>query len=112
MVHLGSIVINVSDIGRAAKFWASALGYVPRPDNPAVLAPRTGDGPLLVLDEHDRTHLDLSAADAGEMRAEVDRLVSLGARRVEDWAYPANANFVVLADPDGNLFCVVDAGAD
>jgi hypothetical protein len=37
---------------------------------------------------------------------EVERLVGLGARRVE-WTYPQEADFVVLADPDGNLFCVV-----
>jgi hypothetical protein len=42
----------------------------------------------------------------------VERLVSLGARRVEDWEYPEDADFVVLADPDGNLFCVVDAAHD
>jgi hypothetical protein len=39
-------------------------------------------------------------------RAEVERLVSLGAKRV-DWNYPEDADFVVLADPDGNVFCVV-----
>ena len=38
--------------------------------------------------------------------AQVERLVSLGARRV-DWDYPEDADFVVLADPDGNLFCVI-----
>lgn len=103
-------MLNVSEIGRASKFWAQALGYVPRADNPAVLSPRTGNGPLLLLDEEDRTHLDLSAANAEEQQAEVERLVSLGAKRVEDWEYPEDAGFVVLADPDGNLFCVVDAG--
>ena len=36
----------------------------------------------------------------------MDRLISLGARRVE-WDYPEDADFVVLADPDGNLFCVI-----
>jgi Glyoxalase-like domain len=40
----------------------------------------------------------------------VRRLISLGATRV-DWAYPDDADFVVLADTEGNLFCVVDASA-
>lgn len=53
-------------------------------------------------------HLDLWVADEDEQRAEVERLVSLGARRV-DWAYPEGADFVVLADTEGNLFCVVRA---
>ena len=109
MVELGSIVMNVSDIPRAAQFWSRALGYVRSQSNPAALVPERGDGPILLLDEDDRMHLDLWAADAAEQRAEVERLISLGASRV-DWVYPENADFVVLADPEGNLFCVVDAG--
>jgi Glyoxalase-like domain len=66
--------------------------------------------PFLLLDREDRTHLDLSAADAREQQAEVERLISLGAHRVEDWVYPDDADFVVLADTEGNLFCVIDAG--
>jgi hypothetical protein len=37
----------------------------------------------------------------------VERLISLGASRVE-WEYPEDADFVVLADPSGALFCVID----
>jgi acyl-CoA thioester hydrolase len=54
-------------------------------------------------------HLDLHTDSAQEQQAEVERLVSLGATRV-DWAYPDGARFVVLADPEGNLFCVVNTG--
>jgi hypothetical protein len=54
-------------------------------------------------------HLDLWAEDADEQLAEVERLIGLGARRVE-WDYPEDADFVVLADPEGNLFCVIDTG--
>jgi hypothetical protein len=39
----------------------------------------------------------------------VERLIGLGARQVE-WEYPDDANFVVLADTEGNVFCVVNAG--
>jgi hypothetical protein len=77
--------------------------------NPGFLAPEHAGGPRLHLDEQDRTHLDLWAADEAEQLAEVDRLISLGAQRV-DWEYPDGADFVVLADPEGNLFCVIDAG--
>jgi hypothetical protein len=46
-------------------------------------------------------------ADRAEQAAEVARLVGLGAA-VVDWdSYPADPDFVVLADPDGNRFCVV-----
>jgi hypothetical protein len=116
-VSIGSIVLNVSDGSRAAEFWSAALGYVPRPDNPDFLTPESGEGPRLHLDETDRTHLDLwvkrdeydeeSDQKAEVVReSEVERLLSLGARRVE-WDYPPDADFVVLADTEGNLFCVI-----
>jgi len=106
-VSIGSIVLHVSDIGRAARFWCAALGYVPQPDEPAFLAPADSVGPRLHLDETDRTHLDLWVDRSGsDSDTEVERLIALGARRVE-WVYPDGADFVVLADPDGNLFCVI-----
>ena len=52
---------------------------------------------------HQRHHLDLYATDRA---AEVARLLGLGARQVH-WRYPDEADYVVLADPDGNTFCVV-----
>jgi catechol 2,3-dioxygenase-like lactoylglutathione lyase family enzyme len=106
-VSIGSIVLNVSDIDRAAEFWTRALGYVRLPENPDFLGPRDGTGTRLHLDTRDRTHLDLwwDRQDP-DLAAEVERLVALGARRVE-WTYPEDADFVVLADPDGNLFCVI-----
>ena len=108
MARIGSVVLNVTDLGRAAAFWRGALGYVPREgDNPGALVPGSGDGPTLLLDETDGTHLDLHVASEGEQQAEIERLLALGARRV-DWVYPDGANFVVLADTEGNLFCVVN----
>ena len=53
-------------------------------------------------------HLDLYAADAACSAAEIERLVSLGAERVDWDLYPEDPDFVVLADPDGNRFCIVD----
>jgi hypothetical protein len=50
-------------------------------------------------------HLDLYT---DEQARHVDRLVGLGASRVEDRPYPDDAYFVVLRDPDGNEFCVID----
>ncbi len=53
-------------------------------------------------------HLDLYASD---QEAEVERLLGLGAERVEWDLYPSDPDFVVLADPDGNRFCVIDKGS-
>ena len=52
-----------------------------------------------------RLHLDLYT---GDQAGQVDRLVQLGATTVPDWPYPQDADFVVLRDPDGNEFCVID----
>jgi len=115
MVRIGSIVMNVADVPAAARFWADALGYRPRDgrigEEWAIVEPRDGRGPNLAFDQRDRTHLDLYTRDAGDQQAEIDRLIGLGARRVEDWPYPPDADFVVLRDPVGNLFCVVQGGA-
>ena len=52
-----------------------------------------------------RIHLNLHT---DHQAVQVERLVRLGASRVEDWPYPRDADFVVLRDPDGNEFCVID----
>ncbi len=55
----------------------------------------------------DRTHLDLWWNREGpDLQTEVERLISLGATRV-DWDYPPDADFVVLADTEDNLFCAI-----
>ncbi|GAB2771765.1 VOC family protein [Terrabacter sp. AAH1] len=107
MLRIGAVVLKVKDTDSSGTFWARALEYDPQPHDAAFLAPRTGDGPRLHLDENDRTHLDLWVDTAEQQAAEVERLIALGAERV-DWEYPADADFVVLADPGGTLFCVVD----
>ncbi|ASQ92771.1 VOC family protein [Streptomyces sp. 11-1-2] len=121
MLSIGSVVLGVSDVRRAAAFWTRALGYVPRgeiEDDWAVLVPADGrTGVRLSLGRSEtpvqgrpRVHLDLYAGDAADQAAEVERLVSLGARRVRWELYPPDADFIVLADPDGNRFCVIDTG--
>jgi catechol 2,3-dioxygenase-like lactoylglutathione lyase family enzyme len=121
MLNIGTIVLGAADVRRAADFWTRALGYVLRDgaaqDDWTVLVPPDGVGPGLALgrsttpvQEHPRVHLDLYAGDAADQAAEVDRLVSLGAERVDWDLYPEDPDFVVLADPEGNRFCVIDTG--
>jgi hypothetical protein len=116
MFRIGAIVIRVDDLPRQREFWMAALDYVPRdagddPDH-VVLRPRAGDGPNVSLDRWHadlqippRIHLDLYADDP---RNEIDRLKSLGATEVEWSKMPADADFTILADPEGNRFCVID----
>jgi catechol 2,3-dioxygenase-like lactoylglutathione lyase family enzyme len=113
-IRIGAIVIHCREFERMAGFWKEALGYVPRApatDGWLVLRDPRGRGPNLSLQARERTrrcrswlHLDLYTA---EQAAEVDRLIELGARPYP-WRYPPGADYVVLEDPDGNLFCVVE----
>jgi catechol 2,3-dioxygenase-like lactoylglutathione lyase family enzyme len=120
-LYIGSIVVKVTDFPRAAAFWAGALGYVVRGRDDAVVDPETGWVVLtdprrrwanLSLQRSDepkqgrnRLHLDLYTRDR---EAEVARLVALGATRLP-WHYDPGDDFVVLADPDGNEFCVIQS---
>ena len=116
-MRVGSIVMGASDVRRAMEFWGRALGYVPRdePDDTwVVLTPASGPGPNISLglsetpvQDKPRVHLDLYTADQA---GEVERLVALGASRVDWTDYPPNADFVVLADTEGNRFCVIQHG--
>ena len=111
MIEIGSVVWGVTDIRRAVEFWTQALDYVEKGESSedwAMLVPKSGPGIQLSLSlvsspKARRHHLDLFADD---QTAEVDRLISLGAVR-KAWRYPEDADYVVLMDPDGNPFCVV-----
>ncbi|KUL46052.1 glyoxalase [Streptomyces sp. NRRL F-4489] len=122
MLSVGSVVLGVADVRRAAAFWTAALDYVPREemaDDWVVLVPRDGTGVQLSLglsrtpaQEYPRVHLDLYAGNAADQAAEAERLIALGARRVDWDSYPDDADFIVLADPEGNRFCVIDTGRE
>lgn len=112
-------MLSVADPDRAVRFWRQALDYELREDGwggwARVLVPPDGRGAGIALqrspappEEHPRTHLDLHVGSAAEQEAEAARLVSLGAGRVDWDSYPEDPDFVVLADPDGNRFCIVD----
>jgi len=120
MLSVGTVVVGVEDMDRAVNFWSQALNYVPKreievDDDFVILVPAEGQGAHLAFTESEtpvqpypRVHLDLYAGDAADQAAEVERLVSLGAARVDWDRYPDNPDFIVLADPEGNRFCVID----
>jgi catechol 2,3-dioxygenase-like lactoylglutathione lyase family enzyme len=120
MLSIGSVVINVQDVRRAAAFWCAALGYEPLreiKDDWVILVPANGaSGQRISINLSDQPapdvphiHLDLYAGDAEDQAAEVERLIGLGAERVDWPSYPdGDHDYVVVADPDGNRFCVID----
>lgn len=116
-IRIQCLVIDALDHVAQAKFWAAALGWriTYENDRESVVEPPAGSAeenvaPDLLFvrnvepKEHkNRLHLDLRPLD---QQAEVARLLGLGARRI-DIGQPSTASWVVLADPEGNEFCVL-----
>lgn len=107
--RIGAVALHVSDVDRARSFWCGALGYEPLRMNDEFRRPSGGAGPELHLDRGDATHLDLWTVETDDLQRETERLVGLGATRADDWETPPDADFVVLRDTEGNLFCIVSA---
>ena len=109
--------LDVQDAGLMARFWSAVLGYradaggdgsaklYPPDDAPgaptvwlqASAGPKSGKN---------RNHPDLVVAGGGDHEAEVARILALGARRA-DVGQTGGEGFTVLADPEGNEFCVL-----
>jgi hypothetical protein len=112
-VRIGSIVIRCYEFEKMVQFWKAALLYEVghAVEGFAILKDPRGKGPNVSIDQSPvkRTgrrswiHLDLYTPD---QPGEVERLVTLGAARYP-WRYEPDADYVVLEDPDRNLFCVV-----
>ncbi len=110
-IRLGSVVINCIDLELMTAFWSAALSLAPDSDEPdddfRVLRGDRVNLSLQVADDpvscRDQMHLDLYATDQAE---QVQRLIQLGATHVRHNRDPDD-DFVVLADPEGNLLCVV-----
>ena len=112
--RLAVIVIDAIEPRPVADFWAAVLGWRIVEEEPDIvsLAPDGGAAPgidVVKVPERktlkNRLHLDLRA-DGSTQRAEVERLIGLGARRV-DVGQGHDVSWVVLADPEGNEFCVL-----
>jgi predicted enzyme related to lactoylglutathione lyase len=113
------IVVDCSDLERSARFWCGVLGYTAGSPSGlyCALQPETGVGIEVLLqrvpdakDQKNRLHFDLRTPD---LDAEVRRVLGLGARLLttqpvteDGWLWH------ILADPDGNEFCVLQPPAD
>jgi hypothetical protein len=115
-LRIGSVVIDCINFDEMLAFWREALHYIPR--EPAsggwvVLQDPAGRNTNVSLNQvqpseklmgRNWLHFDLYTKDP---KREVERLLKLGAKR-HPQEYEPGEDFIVLEDPDGNLFCVVD----
>ena len=113
-----NIVIDAVDADRLAEFWAEATGFERgmASDNYITLRSKEQRFPQILIQKvpesksptKNRLHLDLPSRSPDEMKQEVTRLEGLGARQVQVIEEDGGL-FTVLADPEGNEFCVVVA---
>jgi hypothetical protein len=118
-LRIQCLCVDSVDPAPVAAFWEAALGWRRTHDSadevvlePPAGSPEDGVSPDLLFLRvpeakagKNRLHLDLRPRD---QRAEIDRLIGLGATRTSV-GQSADASWVVLADPDGNEFCVLKA---
>jgi len=112
------LVLDCADPHGLAAFWSEALGYhnAGSAGSYVVLVAPDGDRPKLLLQgvpeaktTKNRMHFDIETPDVD---AEAARLEAIGARRLEPNARNEHGTrWVVMADPEGNEFCVCDDGA-
>jgi predicted enzyme related to lactoylglutathione lyase len=113
-VRLHHIVIDAHDLPRLARFWTQALGWQVLSEREREIVIGSDENapvgicfmPVTDLKTvKNRVHLDLTT-DAADRDREIDRLLALGARRA-DIGQTGAESWTVLADPEGNEFCVV-----
>jgi len=124
-----SVVVDCRDIAAQSRWWTEALGWriiyeaddevvvvPPQAVDPARDIPRVERGPGLIFVPvpegkavKNRLHIDLAPSPDAGQEAEVRRLEDLGARRVDVGQDPEEVSWVVMADPEGNEFCVLSA---
>jgi catechol 2,3-dioxygenase-like lactoylglutathione lyase family enzyme len=124
-----SVVVDCRDVAAQSRWWAEALGWriaYQAEDEVVVVPPHALDQTRSIpLDEQspglvfvpvpegketkNRLHIDLAPPAGGDQAAEVRRLQSLGARLADVGQDPEAVSWVVMADPEGNEFCVLSA---
>jgi catechol 2,3-dioxygenase-like lactoylglutathione lyase family enzyme len=122
--RISHTTVDCRDAYALSLFWSAVLGFTEDADDPnepghdecLVRAPDGGQR-LLFIEVPDvkavknRLHLDLVPAE-GTRDEELQRLLELGAREVDDRRRPDGSGWVVLADPEGNEFCILRSDAE
>lgn len=106
-----TVVVDATDPARLARWWSEVLGFRIAYEAPDEVGIEGSGGPALVFvavpdqkSAKNRLHIDLNPDDQA---AEVERLVNMGARHVD--VGQGQVSWTVLADPEGNEFCVLRA---
>jgi catechol 2,3-dioxygenase-like lactoylglutathione lyase family enzyme len=116
--HLDALCVDAHHPQPLARFWSAVLGWemVDEPPNGIALVPNDDTGfriRFLATDEpkvgRNTMHLDLTSASIEAQQHTVARSLALGARHIDVGQRPEEGH-VVLADPEGNEFCVIEAG--
>jgi hypothetical protein len=124
-----TVVIDCHDVAAQARWWAEALDYVIVHEDAgeATIVPKHASTDPVGADDwqrqpqglvfvpvpeskvvKNRLHLDLAPHSSQDRDAEIERLLSLGAKRI-DVGQDADVTWTVLADPEGNEFCVLSS---
>jgi hypothetical protein len=117
-LRLVALCVDANDPLGLARFWAEALRWVVDDETAEEIRVVPTDGTRFRVDfmpgteakvGQNRLHLDLTSTSLDDQRDSVARLVELGARHIDIGQRPDEAH-VVLADPEGNEFCVIEPG--
>ncbi|MFE7808661.1 VOC family protein [Streptomyces sp. NPDC057430] len=116
--HLHALCFDANDPERLSRFWAEFLAWkiTDDPDDGIVLRPGDDTGFLIRFlparepkAEQNPLHFDLTSTSDEDQRQTVARALELGARHIDIGQSPDDGH-VVLADPEGNEFCVIEPG--
>jgi hypothetical protein len=117
--YISHTSIDCRNAFELAEWWKEVLGYVDQPDDPNApgheecwIQRPDGGHPVLFIEVPEdkqvknRIHFDLRPS-AGTREEELERLLELGAQQVDDQRNANGSGWVVLADPEGNEFCIL-----
>ena len=117
--------VDCADAYALSEWWKQVLGYVDVADDPnepgheecMILSPVTGHSVLFIEVPEPKTvknrlHFDMRPADGATREAEAERVLGLGATEVADHRREDGGGWVLLADPEGNEFCILRSEAE
>jgi predicted enzyme related to lactoylglutathione lyase len=112
--RFSELIVDANDVERLAGFWEAVLGWERRPtSDPGDVELGAPDGSLPTIvftpvpetkQVKDRIHIDVSPVGT-DQETELERLLALGATRVD--IGQGDVSWIVLADPEGNEFCLL-----